>query len=154
MAGVVAIAIFVLIMMGIEIKEVKTIKLKARTNYIKIIMAIIISIAVVLIFRTGHSERDAEVMIIAVIVLFYGLVPEGIGATGVVKVGTLNGNFNRYQKIELEAAGLSNQYTRIHFYLRKNNSTALVVDAAVTAVADYLNNCDVDQNKVTISDVT
>lgn len=88
MAGVVAIAIFVLIMMGIEIKEVKTIKLKARTNYIKIIMAIIISIAVVLIFRTGHSERDAEVMIIAVIVLFYGLVPEGIGATGVVKVGT------------------------------------------------------------------
>ncbi|MDN6029311.1 MAG: hypothetical protein L0I02_05990 [Lactobacillus sp.] len=102
-------------------------------------MAIIISIAVVLIFRTGHSERDAEVMIIAVIVLFYGLVPEGIGATGVVKVGTLNGKFNRYQKIELEAAGLSNQYTRIHFYLRKNNSTALVVDAAVTAVADYLN---------------
>lgn len=144
----IAIVVFLLIMMYIEIKDSKKIKIKARTNYVRMGMAIVISISSAVIFWPNNLPQQLELLTISTLILFFGFVPEGLGREQVIKVGTLDGDYNRYEKIELESEDKKNRFTRVSFFIRKNNATSLVVTGDKNKVFDYLNQAISDSDKV------
>lgn len=144
----IAIIIFVLVMMYIEIKDAHKIKIKARTNYVRMIMASVIGTAAAIIFWPNNLSQQIELITISALILFYGFVPEGLGKKQVVKIGTLDGDYNRYKKIEIEPEDKKNKFTRINFFVRKNNSTSLVVNGDKNRIFDYLKQSVSDSEKV------
>lgn len=148
MEEAVVISIFALIMIYIEIKDSKKIVIRSRRNYVRMTMAIIVATASTIIFWPKSLSQQYELVLIAILILFYGFVPEGLAKDKVVKTGTLDGDYNRYQKIELEPEDKHGKFTRISFFVRKNNSTSLVVQGCVDGISDFIKSDIKDTEKV------
>lgn len=134
----VAIGIFVAIMIFIELRDIKKIIIRTRTNYIRMIMSVLVSVSSTIIFWTNEPSRQIELLLISLLILFFGFVPEGLGKNQVIKVGTLNGLYSKYEKIELQNEDKKNRFTRINFFVRKNNSSPLVVRGNVDTINKFL----------------
>ena len=148
MNEVIAAVIFVLIMMFIQLNDIKKIQIKARTNYVRMIMSITISIASVIIFWPDNLPRQIELVAISGLILFFGFIPEGLGRKQLIKVGTLDGSYEKYQKIEIESDDKKGKFSRITFFVRKNNSIFLVVKGNKNKIFKYMEEMLPDTNKI------
>jgi len=128
---------FVLIIIVNGLKNAKKIIFKARTNYVRMTMAVIVSVMIVILFWSQAKYAKLELISIILLILFCGFAPEGLGNNQVFMIGSLNSNLAKYQKIELEPEDKNDNFTRIHFYIRKNNSTCLVIKGSVETTKKY-----------------
>ena len=98
MEQAIVIAVFVAVMVIIEISNIRKIKLKAKTNYVRMILSIVISIAASIILWPKELDGQVQLITISLLILFYGFVPEGLGTNELVRAGVLNGDYHRYKK--------------------------------------------------------
>ncbi|MEB3364085.1 hypothetical protein SDC49_11200 [Lactobacillus sp. R2/2] len=106
-------------------------------------MAVIVSVMIVILFWSQAKYAKLELISIILLILFCGFAPEGLGNNQVFMIGSLNSNLAKYKKIELEPEDKNDNFTRIHFYIRKNNSTCLVIKGSVETTKKYFS-----QNKL------
>ena len=118
----IVIAVFVAIMMIIEINNIKKIRLRAKTNYVRMSLSIIISITACIILWPKEISGQIQLITISLLILFYGFLPEGLGNNELVRAGVLNGDYHRYKKIVVERNNRSKDQTRVDFHLRRNSS--------------------------------
>lgn len=134
----ITILFFALIMVLIELKNVSKIQIKARTNYVRRIMTIIISVAIIVLFWSKPLSFKVETIALIILLLFCAIMPEGLGQEQVIKVGNLNSNLKTFQKIELEPEDTANRFTRVRFFTHKNNYSYLVVKGNVDLIKNFL----------------
>ncbi|WP_294604307.1 hypothetical protein [uncultured Lactobacillus sp.] len=70
---------FVLIIIVNGLKNANKIIVMARTNYVRMIMAVIVSVMIVILFWSQAKYAKLELISIILLILFCGFVPEGLG---------------------------------------------------------------------------
>lgn len=134
----IAILVFILLMFLRELSDIRKIQIKARKKPCQMLMSVFIAIGLVALFWSNKSIFDLRLLTFVALVLFYGFAPQGIGSKRVIKVGILNGDLDKYQKIELESCDPSSHCTKVWFYKKKNSVTVLEVKGNVRLVQKYL----------------
>lgn len=137
MEQAIVIAVFVAVMVIIEISNIRKIKLKAKTNYVRMILSIVISIAASIILWPKELDGQVQLITISLLILFYGFVPEGLGTNELVRAGVLNGDYHRYKKIVIERNNRNKDQTRVDFHLRRNTSY-LIFDQDLERVKNFI----------------
>ncbi|MBP2058495.1 hypothetical protein J2Z60_001680 [Lactobacillus colini] len=149
MEEVVAIVIFILLMMGIQIAKLRKIVIYAKFNYIKMIMSVVISSGIIIFFWTDNIVRLIELIAVAILVLFVGIIPEGLGKKQVIKFGIIDGKFNIYKSIELRPLK-DQKYTRIDFLMKSNRCTSIIVKDNIMNIKRFFQRNNQIRNKIVV----
>lgn len=134
----IAILVFILLMFLMELSDIRKIQIKAKKKPCQMLMSVFIAISLVVLFWSDNSILDVRLLTFIALVLFYGFAPQGIGSKKVIKLGTLNGDLDKYQKIELESCDPKSHCTKVWFYRKKNSVTVLEVKENIRLVQKYL----------------
>lgn len=135
MAEAVIIAMFLLLLIVLQVREQKKIKLVAKSSWIKKSISVILSITLTTVFWSNNLADQIKLIAFAVLIFMFGFMKEGVSEDHLIKLGVLTGDFHAFKKIQIEA--LSNHAQFVSFYKSKNSRLSLVFDTPKEELISY-----------------
>lgn len=123
MSEAVVIGIFFIILLALQLKEQRKIKIKAKTNPLKLLLALFLAGMILFIFWPNDLANQLKLSILALLVASYGWLREGLTEEQVIKLGVFSGKFQDYQQIQVEK--ITEKESFVTFYQKKNHSFSL-----------------------------
>lgn len=145
MAESVVISIFLVLLIILQIKERKQIVIEAKTSYAKRILAIVLAISLLVIFWPETLALQIKLIAVALMVLSFAFIKEGVSESQLVKFGLLNSDFEKYTRIEIEAYG--NNQSFITFYKNENTHFSMFFNEDTQTMQKYFQNKQLKQVK-------
>ena len=119
-----------------EVKEQRKIKIKAKTNPLKLLLALFLAGMILFIFWPKGLANQVKLSIFALLVASYGLLSEGLTEEQVIKLGVFSGKFQDYQQIQVEK--ITEKESFVTFYQKKNHSFSLRFAVSAEEVTSFL----------------
>lgn len=135
MAEAVIITIFLLLLIVLQVREQKKIKLAAKSSWVKKILSVALSITLITIFWSDNLADQIKLIAFAALIFMFGFMQEGFSEDHLIKLGVLAGDFHEFKKIQIEA--LSNQAQFVSFYKSKNSRLSLTFDTSKEELIAY-----------------
>lgn len=139
MAEAIVISVFLVLLLGMQIKEQRGIKLYARFSKVRAFAALLLAITAAVIFWPEATADQIKMIVFAVLIASFGFMREGLSEDHLVKLGLLEGDLSVYRTIQLEK--LADGNTFVTFYRRKNNSFSLIFGESITTLRHYFKKC-------------
>ncbi|WP_291291131.1 hypothetical protein [Enterococcus sp.] len=135
MAEASIILIFLLLLLGIQIKEQSKIRLFAKTSKIKRRLSLFLMLIILLTFWPQILADQIKLMAFAIMIGSIGFLKEGLGEKQLIKFGLLNGMYQQFTTIQIEAT--SEKQTIVTFYKFKHNQLSLFFEEEFSVIANY-----------------
>lgn len=135
MAEAVAIAIFLVVLIILQVREQKKITLAAKSSWIKKSISVVLAITLLIIFWTNNLADQIKLIAFATLIFTFGFMKEGFSEDHLIKLGVLTSDFHEFKKIQIEE--LSNQAQFVSFYKNKNNRLSLVFNSSQAEIVSY-----------------
>ncbi|WP_438734012.1 hypothetical protein [Enterococcus sp. AZ128] len=135
MAEAVIIAAFLLLLIVLQVREQKKIKLVAKGSWIKKTLSVVLSITLTTIFWSDNLADQIKLIAFAALIFMFGFMREGFSEDQLIKLGVLAGDFHEFKKIQIEA--LSNQAQFVSLYKSRNNRLSLTFDTSKEELIAY-----------------
>lgn len=125
MIEIIAMAVLFLLLIIMEFRQIKLIKIKASRSKVKIILALIAAISLVVLFWSKQVHYNYEIILLALIFLSIGVFPQGLGQNKVITYGSIMSasEYIRYDQIIFET--VSSSRTMVTFASKKGGSYSL-----------------------------
>ncbi|MHC5373766.1 hypothetical protein ACYSNU_08170 [Enterococcus sp. LJL120] len=130
MAEAIVIVLFLLVLLIMEIREQRQIIIKAQKNRIKLVLSLVLSIGILAVFWPNDLANQIKLLAFVILILSVGFLKEGLANNHIVRLGVLNGQFEIYDKIEIEE--LAADRTFITFYHKKNSFSMFFSHSGIT----------------------
>lgn len=114
--GPLLIVIFIIL----QVMNSRNIIIKTQFSKIKAILSLLISIGVIVMFWTNEFKFLTILFSVSILIITYGLLPEGLTKDGVARFGILDGSYSKYEKIEMFS--LNNKNIFLSFYSKGSES--------------------------------
>lgn len=135
MVEAVVIAIFLLVLIILQVREQRKIRLAAKSSWIKKSISVILSIALLFIFWSNNPADQIKLIAFATLIFTFGFMEEGFSEDHLIKLGVLTSDFHEFKKIQIEE--LSNQAQFVSFYKTKNNRLTLIFNSSEAEIVSY-----------------
>lgn len=136
MAEAAAMTLFLVLLLGLQLKEQRSLVIKAKRSPIKIGLAAVLGIGLLLIFWPTVLSGQIKLSVFSLLIVAAGFFSEGLGAHQVVRLGLLNGSFDQFKRIEIET--LNSGATFVTFYKSETNHFSLIFKEEPTVIEKYL----------------
>lgn len=93
--------ILIVIFITLQVMNSRNIVIKTQFSKIKAILSLLISIGVIVMFWTNEFKFLTILFSVSILIITYGLLPEGLTKEGVARFGILDGSYSKYEKIEI-----------------------------------------------------
>lgn len=135
MAESIMISGFLFLLILIQFREQRKIKIVAKGSWIKKISSILLSSILLIIFWSDNFSDQIKLIAFSLLIIIFGFMKEGLTEHHLVKLGVLEGDFHEFKKIQIEELPNHNQF--ISFYKNKNNRLSLIFDIPKDELLDY-----------------
>lgn len=135
MAEAVIITIFLALLIVLQVRDQKKIKLVAKSSWIKKIISVVLSITLITVFWSNNLVDQIRLIAFAILIFMFGFIKEGMSEDRLIKLGVLTSDFHAFKKIQIEA--LSNHTQFVSFYKSKNSRLSLVFETSTEELISY-----------------
>lgn len=135
MAETIVIGIFLILLIILQIKERREIIIYAKTSRIKRLLAVVLAIALLVIFWPESLVLQLRLVIVALMIVSVAFIKEGLSKKQLIKIGLLNGELSKFQLIQIEKQGSNNSF--VTFYKNKNTSFSMFFDESPKMLQSY-----------------
>ncbi|WP_315305540.1 hypothetical protein [Enterococcus devriesei] len=119
MAESIMISSFLFLLILIQYREQRKIKIVAKSSWVKKILSVLLSSILLLVFWSNNVPDQIKLIAFSVLIIIFGFMKEGLTEHNLVKLGVLEGDFHDFKKIQIEELPNHNQF--ISFYKNKNS---------------------------------
>lgn len=106
----------------LHLNNQRSIIIYAPFNVVKILLAVVVSIALLVFFWNTDINNDIRITLIASLLVVISMLKEGISQNKVVKLGLLSESLQNIESIEIEE---ETDYCRVQFNKSSKNSYVL-----------------------------
>lgn len=135
MAESIMISGFLFLLILIQYREQRKIKIVAKSSWVKKILSVLLSSILLLVFWSNNFPDQIKLIAFSVLIIIFGFMKEGLTEHNLVKLGVLEGDFHDFKKIQIEELPNHNQF--ISFYKNKNSRLSLIFDISKEELLDY-----------------
>lgn len=146
MAEAIVISIFLVLLVLMQLKEQRTIKIYTRFSKVRAFLALGLAVIIAVIFWPQTSADQIKLIVFAILIASFGFMREGLAEKRLVKLGLLEGKLSIYQTIQLEK--LDSGDTFVTFYRRKNNSFSMIFGESIAKLSTYFKQAGLSERLV------
>ena len=138
MAEAIVISGFLIVLIILQLKEQKKIIIYSEINWMKRVIAILLAIALAVIFWQPQLSDQIKIIIFSGLILFLGFTKEGLSEGHLVKFGFLSGDLNTFKFIQIEETKTGKSF--VSFYRKKNNRFSMIIPMPSENLVSFFNN--------------
>lgn len=139
MIEVITMLVLFVLLIIMEFRQEKLIRIKANTSKFKIILALMAAIALIALFWSKHAIYNYKIILLALVFLSVGIFPQGLGQDKVITYGSIMSasEYIRYDQIIFET--ISFDKTMVTFASQKGGSYSLTFNEPEEKLRTFLN---------------
>lgn len=108
--------ILIIVFIVLQVLNSRKIVIKTQFSKIKAGMSLLISIGAIVMFWTDDFIFLTILFSLAILIIMYGFLPEGLSKEGIARFGVLEGSYDKYEQIEILSLNKKNIY--VSFYTK------------------------------------
>ncbi len=147
MAEAIIVAVFLVLLIFLQIREQQRIILATKRSRIKQFLALTLAMMILIVFWPEILADQIRLIAFAILICAIGFLKDGLAKEHLVRFGILNGDYHQYIKIEIETVGEGQSF--VTFYKRKNNQFSLFFDVSTDVLKNYFNQLGLKEKVVT-----
>lgn len=110
--------LLIVIFIVLQWKNSRKIVIRTQFSKLKGLLSLIIATGVLVMFWTDDLIFLTILFSLALLIILYGFLPEGLTPEGIARFGVLEGSYEKYEKVEIECLNKKNIY--VSFYPKGN----------------------------------
>lgn len=119
----------------LHLNNQRSIIIYAPFNLVKILLAVVVSVALLVFFWNTDINNDIRITLIASLLVVISMLKEGISQNKVVKLGLLSESLQNIESIEIEE---ETDYCRVQFNKSAKNSYVLNLNCSKSELLHFL----------------
>lgn len=119
----------------LHLNNQRSIIIYAPFNVVKILLAVVVSVALLVFFWNTDINNDIRITLIASLLVVISMLKEGISQNKVVKLGLLSESLQNIESIEIEE---ETDYCRVQFNKSAKNSYVLNLNCSKSELLHFL----------------
>lgn len=143
MAEAIIVAVFLVLLIFLQIREQQRIILATKRSRIKQFLALTLAMMILIVFWPELLADQIKLIAFAILICAIGFLKDGLAKEHLVRFGILNGNYHQYIKIEIETVGEGQSF--VTFYKRKNNQFSLFFDVSSDILTAYFTQLELSE---------
>lgn len=150
MAEAIMISVFLMLLLVLQLKEQREIKIKAAFSWVRAILTVVLAVALLVIFWQDQLANQLKLGAFAIMIVSFGFLREGLGSDHLIKLGVLAGEYTQYVHIQLEE---SNEQTFVTFYKKYNNHFSILFPEKISTLETYFASLGLEE-KIVIGEMS